>query len=773
MGDVTLGIDLGTTNSVVAVADGAKSRVLTDSLGNRLIPSVVSFKPDGTIVVGDPARDRRLIDARNTVYSVKRLIGRPFSSPEVKRAQERFAFQLVENANGAVVVDVRGETFTLTEISAFVLREVRRVAEERLGHKANRAVITVPANFNELQRSATKAAGRVAGLEVARIINEPTAAALAYGYGKNAAEKVAVFDLGGGTFDLTILELEDDVFEVVATAGDSFLGGDDLDVAITEAMCESMLKQHRWDPREDPQAYERVRAAAEWVKCQLSTDDLVEVTVEELGHGEGGKSIDLDFQMSRDELEGRVQSVLACAFDVCTSALKEAGLSKHDLDSVVLVGGSTRVPLVRSMVSEFFQKEPRMDIDPDLVVAQGAAIHGYAIAGKGKAAEKVSLRETSMAEFRQLRKQRMKEQDGLPKQPAFAPEYQIEDLEMPSARPVGPTSTSGLISLELDDPLAVAAREAAERQKEETLHLDDVSDFPPVAPRPKGSAVSPPALPPLVVPTAPAIAVGSASKISSLPSDALESLPPLDLESLPPADVRAPKKTRAKPPAPPPPPAPPVRPDGTQPFELPTLDPFDLEVPHAAITEGLAPIRIGESTKSIEQTLPFRTGVEAAPIAPPASAPLAISQPSLDLPDKAPPILMDVTPHSLGLETAGGYCQHLISRSAPIPTEQSRVFTTAADGQESVVVRICQGEERAFDANEPLGAVELTDLPAAIRGAVQINVTFMLDASGTLDVRAVDEKTGKAQSIQINLLGGASDDDIERMQERQQAMLST
>ena len=322
------------------------------------------------MLVGHGARERRLLDARNTVYSVKRLIGRPFRSPEVRRAQERFPFELCEGPTEGVLVRARGETYTLPEISAFVLREVKRVAEERLGEPCTRAVITVPANFNELQRSATKAAGRVAGLEVLRILNEPTAAALAYGYGKGSRERIAVFDLGGGTFDITILELAGDVFEVLATAGDTFLGGDDIDVLVAEKMADAFLEHHRFDPRQDAQAYERLRAAAEWAKCQLSSESEVQLRVEELAYGEGGMSLDLTFGLTRPALEALAQPLIGRAFDVCEDAMRVAGMPPTQLDNVVLVGGSTRIPLVRSMVAEYFGRAPLGHIDPDLVVAQ-------------------------------------------------------------------------------------------------------------------------------------------------------------------------------------------------------------------------------------------------------------------------------------------------------------------------------------------------------------------------------------------------------------------
>jgi molecular chaperone DnaK len=427
-----LGIDLGTTNSVVCVGNGNTVRVLPDADGNPLVPSVVSFHPQGDVLVGHAARDRRLLDARNTVYSVKRLIGRPFRSPEVQRARDRFPFALREGPTQGVLVEARGETYTLPEISAFVLREVRRIAEARVAEPCTQAVITVPANFNELQRSATKAAGRVAGLDVLRILNEPTAAALAYGYGKGSRERVAVFDLGGGTFDITILDLAGDVFEVLSTAGDTFLGGDDIDLLIAEKMADAFLQHHRFDPRADPQAFERLRAAAEWAKCQLSSEDEVQLRVEELAYGEGGSSLDLSFGLTRRALEQLARPLIGRAFDVCNDAMRVANVAPTQLDNVILVGGSTRIPLVRAMVAEYFGREPLSSIDPDLVVAQGAALQASALApqtSEGSGARKlakVALKKVTRSDLKALRSQRSEEvarenAAARPAQPAFAP----------------------------------------------------------------------------------------------------------------------------------------------------------------------------------------------------------------------------------------------------------------------------------------------------------------------------------------------------------------
>lgn len=737
--DVVLGIDLGTTNSVVAVADGGQSRVLADQLGNRLVPSVVSFKSDGSILVGEEARERRLLDARNTIYSIKRLIGRPFRSHEVKQAQSRFAFELAESANGGVLVKVRNDTYTLTEISAFVLREISNVASQALGRRCERAVVTVPANFNELQRSATKAAGRVAGLEIARIINEPTAAALAYGYGKSRPERVAVFDLGGGTFDLTLLELENDVFEVLSTAGDSFLGGDDLDVLIADLMCEASLQQHRWDPRSDPQAYERLRAASEWAKCQLSNEAVVELDIEELTYGAGGTALDLHFRLTRGDFENAIRGTVARAFDVCQQALSEAGMKPTEVDNVVLVGGSTRVPLVQQMVEHYFEKKPRTEIDPDLVVAQGAAIHGYALSGtpsrqkaKPGALGRVALKKMSAKDVQRLRQQRKQRQQELPKQPAFAPTSQIEQEPLPQPKAPIPTKPPppipGLPSPSNRPPPMPGV-----------VSSDDLMD-----PMPGPWQSSPPPGLDLDDPMAESTRVGKApqellDKSRPQPSPGLRApAPPKQEKLIPSPGLRAP--------------APPKQEKA-----------FADQLPLPA-----APSR--KATK-IGQPVAQPPAPPPPPRAPAPPPPPSAAKPIVEMPERPPPLLMDVTPHSLGLETAGGFCQHLIRRNAPIPTEQSRIFTTASDGQDSVVLKICQGESKSYPENQPLGLIELLGLRSAPRGAVKIAVTFIIDASGVLDVSAVDVATGTQQSIRINLLGGSDDAAIAKMQARQQRLM--
>ncbi|MBX3274872.1 MAG: Hsp70 family protein, partial [Sandaracinaceae bacterium] len=475
-----LGIDLGTTNSVVAVADGGQARVLTDAEGRRLLPSVVSFHPNGETLIGYDARERRLVDAANTVYAIKRLIGRPFDSSEVKRARERFAFTIGKSKHGAAVVEVRRGKYALAEISAMVLRQLRRNAEAELGVSCERAVITVPANFNELQRSATKAAGKVAGLDVLRIINEPTAAALAYGFGKGARERIAVYDLGGGTFDMTVLELDDDVFEVLGTAGDTFLGGEDVDGEVANAMCDAFLRQHGWDPRTDPQAFERLKAAGEWAKCQLSSELATELTVQELTHGEGGRALDLHFSMTRDELEALARPYIQRTFQVCDEVMRNAGLRASEIGNVVLVGGMTRMPIIQRMVEGYFGRRPRADIDPDLVVAQGAAIHGYTIGGevavpRPRALGKVALTKMSREEVEARRQTRARRKTmlGVPQQPAFAPEERPAS-NVPPPQPARRSVAPGPLPPLPDAPTRVAEIGADQI----TTHVTDLDAIP-------------------------------------------------------------------------------------------------------------------------------------------------------------------------------------------------------------------------------------------------------------------------------------------------------
>jgi len=929
-----LGIDLGTTNSVVALANGTDSRALADAEGRRLIPSVVSFHPDGSILVGHEARERRLVDAKNTVYSTKRLIGRPYTSIEVQKAKERFAFELEPTRAGGVQVRVRKGAFALPEISAMVLRHLRRVAEDALGEPCSRAVVTVPANFNELQRSATQAAGKVAGLDVLRILNEPTAATLAYGLSRDTAEKVAIYDLGGGTFDLTILDLDKDVFEVVSTAGDTFLGGDDIDLMIAEKMREACLREHRYDALTDPQCFERMRAAAEWAKCQLSMVAVVDVTLEELFQGPGGRAVDFTFHMTRVELEALIQPIIARTFDIVNDALRGAGRRPKEIDSVVLVGGSTRIPLVRSMVEQFFVRSARIEIDPDLVVAQGAAIHGFTIAGDRPAApEKKQLGRIA------LRKGPVRPPEKMPRQPAFAPDEVRDDKP---ARIVDTALTTPISSI----PVAEAPRvrtATSPGHRPGTLP----GQTQPAEPMGKRSTARGMTAPQNTfsdaiaeettsqahlrgVPREPVYAEETTSQASVGKTDGVRTAPPLAgapidtarppttaqspalsnyIDTSPPPDRLAPEPDQAplrqkraatmvgvlgtpggdldmpfapRPPSQLPPPTRPAPPPPRAPLEdfadVPTVvvsraaivsSPSPAPAPAAALTSLDSPLDLSGSAFEVsrmdfdagraldadfaappsreiqpreptakfqssgpakvkmipEITLPETPAVvlqqpfamqpapqafvpaQAPPPPPPrpvpslpvpeapafprgpqpmpampmgaplahAKAPIALAAPAprqaaVAMSGRAAPLLMDVTPLSLGIETAGGFCQPIVQRNAPIPTEKTRVFATARDGQTEVELRVCQGESNRFDENQALGLLMIGPIREAKRGDVRIEITFMIDQNGILDVKAMDLDAGREQAIRISLKGGVDMAEVNAMRERQEGL---
>jgi len=379
MSELAVGIDLGTSNTVVSVVQGNKAHVIPDREGRRIHPSVVSFHPKGMVLVGQEAVRRRVIDPLNTIYSVKRLIGRTFRSEAVQTAKKRHPFKIIEGENQQPVVVARGNEYPVPEISAFVLRHVKTLAEEFIGESIKSAVITVPANFNDAQREATRAAGRIAGLNVLRILNEPTAAALAYGYGQGMHTRVAVYDFGGGTFDTTILQLSGKVFEVLSTAGDTFLGGDDIDEFLVDHMKNLFLRNTRIDLASNISAVARLRQVGEQVKRQLSTRPKALVQVQEMAIGPGGQPMHLSFSLTRERLNSMAQDLVQRSFLICDEALKLSGMTVGQVDEVVLVGGMTKMPMVVEGVKGYFGKQPREDINPDEVVAVGAAIQAAAL----------------------------------------------------------------------------------------------------------------------------------------------------------------------------------------------------------------------------------------------------------------------------------------------------------------------------------------------------------------------------------------------------------
>ncbi len=382
-----IGIDLGTTNSCVAVMDGGKPKVIENSEGARTTPSIVAFTKDGERLIGQPAKRQAVTNGDNTIFAVKRLIGRRFDDPVTKKDTELVPYTIVKGKNGDAWVKAGGEDYSPSQISAFILQKMKETAESYLGETVTQAVITVPAYFNDAQRQATKDAGQIAGLEVLRIINEPTAAALAYGLEKNDGKTIAVYDLGGGTFDVSILEIGDGVFEVKSTNGDTFLGGEDFDTAVVEYLADAFKKKENMDLRTDKLALQRLKEAAEKAKIELSSAQTTEVNLPFItARMEGGSTTPLHLveTITRSDLEKMVAPLIERTKEPMKKALADAGLKAGDVDEVVLVGGMTRMPRVRDFVKEFFGKEPHTGVNPDEVVAMGAAIQAGVLQGDVK-----------------------------------------------------------------------------------------------------------------------------------------------------------------------------------------------------------------------------------------------------------------------------------------------------------------------------------------------------------------------------------------------------
>ena len=378
-----IGIDLGTTNSCVAVMEGGDPKVIANTEGNRTTPSIVSFNDSGERVVGQVAKRQAVTNPTKTLYAIKRLIGRKFSDAEVKKSIEVSPFHIVEGPNGDAVVEVDGKQYTAAEISAMILGKMKQTAEEYLGETVTDAVVTVPAYFNDAQRQATKDAGMIAGLNVQRIINEPTAASLAYGLDKKGEEKIAVFDLGGGTFDVSILEIGDGVFEVKSTNGDTFLGGEDFDMRVVNWLADEFKRDQGIDLRTDKMALQRLKEEAEKAKMELSTAMETDINLPFITADASGPK-HLNIKLSRAKLESLVEDLIDRTEGPCKTALKDAGLSASDINEVILVGGMTRVPKVQEKVKKIFAKDPHKGVNPDEVVAIGAAIQGGVLKGDVK-----------------------------------------------------------------------------------------------------------------------------------------------------------------------------------------------------------------------------------------------------------------------------------------------------------------------------------------------------------------------------------------------------
>jgi molecular chaperone DnaK len=509
-----IGVDLGTTNSCVSIVEDGTPIVIPNRGGYKTTPSMVAIAENGKRLVGHIAKRQAITNAENTVYAVKRLIGRKWTAPAVKAAIESVPYGIVEGPHDDVRIQLRDKGYAVPEISAFILQEMKLVAEEYLGEAVTKAVVTVPAYFNDGQRQATKDAGRIAGLDVIRIINEPTAAALAFGFGKNIERKVAIYDLGGGTFDISVLEIGNGVFEVISTAGDTFLGGEDFDKRIIDWLVFGFAKEHKIDLRKDKMALQRLKDVAEKAKCELSAVRETEINLPFIISTSGGEALHLQRSLTREKLEELTIDLVERTIHICKKTLREADIDKSEIEDVILVGGQTRMPKVQELVGEFFGIQPCKGVHPDEVVAQGAAIQGSAL-------------------------------------------------------------------------------------------LDEENDM----------------------------------------------------------------------------------------------------------------------------------------------------------------LLLDVTPHALGIMIVGGLFHTLIEQNTTVPTSKSHIFTTVKDNQTSVKILVMQGESERAEENELLGEFILTGLRRAPKGEVEIEVTFEISADGIVAVFAKDLETGQQQSITVTATSGLTEDEIRRMVE--------
>ena len=745
MSDPIVGIDLGTSNSVVAHADElGNARVLADEGGYKIHPSVVSFHPNGGVVVGAAAKQRKVIDPQNTIYSVKRLIGRAYSSPEVQTAKKRSPFQIKEGANELPLIVTRGGEFAVPEISAIVLDHVRNIAQHQLGEQVTRAVVTVPASFNDAQRSATATAGAIAGLTVVRVLNEPTAAALAYGNTRNLKQTIAVYDFGGGTFDITILKLHDQVYEVLGTAGDTFLGGDDLDERLVDKMVGKFLQENRIDLRTNEVSMMRLRAVAEQTKIELSRRSRAVVRVDEIAYGPKGAPLNLQIEITRDEFVSQVSDIIDRTFPVCKEALTYAGLGIDKIDDVILVGGTTKIPYVRDQVGKFFAKAARTDVNPEDAVAVGAA-----------------LQATSL--------QRILSRPSSKSMPIASPVADDDAFE-------GETNTVDNVqfgNVEMDD------EETNVSQKPDTSY-----SLPRTGTREVFEGKTPP----------PAAALARLKPVPRATDKGVPTASPQSKTMV----AEAPQRPSAPPPVPIKGPTQRGMPAAPQPAnqwgtsddfqtnpaaQQPTVVVDDSGLQEMPLPPSSATTLMGTAPPPPTQYVPVEPSAASTargmappqqyPVMPPPQPFVMPEMPAPPPPEpvyRPPPVVLDVTPRSLGIATVAGYCEELIRRNSRLPTEMVKLFTTSHDKQQAVRIVVCQGESRRLDNNTVIGDLRLEGIPARPRGETRIEVTFQLDASGILQVSAKDALTGREQTARLDLVGGVRGEDVAASRERVQQL---
>jgi molecular chaperone DnaK len=831
MSDRIVGIDLGTSNTVCAYVDELDQvRVVADADGQTVCPSVVSFHPNGGVVVGLAGKQRKVLDPKHTIYSAKRMIGQPFRSHAVQETARRVPFEVKEGPNELAMVVTRAGELAIPEISAIVLDHVRKVASTSLQQDLARAVVTVPASFTDVQRQSTAAAGALAGLTVVRVLNEPTAAALAYGSTKRLNEIIAVYDWGGGTFDITILQLQDQVYTVLGTSGDAFLGGEDMDERLVDAMVATFLKEHRIDLRENDVAMMRLRAVAEHTKIELSRRSRAMVKVDEIAHGPNGVPLTLEAKLTRDEFVQGIGDLIERTFASCKEAMVLAGIQANKIADVVLVGGTTRIPYVRDHVAKFFGVQPRTDMNPEDAIATGAAIQAASIEQMLARVPKRPLPSVpipvddliaeAMAEPVEVEPERAPSKIAEIKRPKRGTDMFSGKDPAPKPRLADPTKTAARAKEFFGDLFGDKPVPAVTVPPKPALR----SGLPP-----KPDAASKPALPSILppkpaMPTPPpkSIVIPAREKpvepppALSMPSIEIEPGPFIDLDPiedefseksgellitvepsisqpLPSSDdlveddlvedsgeILVSVETSIAQPLPEPEPE-------LEPEPAPAPSVFEWDAP--AGWEANEPIALDESAPARPLELEEPTRAEPSPeidlvMPPPAKrpvpeldwqepAPAAAPVPVAPLPratTRVPASIVDVTPRSLGIGTVAGFCEELIRRNAQLPAAVKRQFATSRDGQDSVRIIICQGESRRLENNIPLGELELVNLPRRRRGETVIEVEFRIDASGILHVSARDVATGNEQRAKLDLVGGMAPETMSAAADRLQKL---
>jgi molecular chaperone DnaK len=775
---------------VVAHTDAAGvANVLADSSGIKIHPSVVSFHPSGGVVVGAPAKQRKVIDPKNTIFSVKRLIGRSYNSKEVQTAKQRMPYTIKEGGNQLPLIVTRGGEFAVPELSAIILDHAKIVASTALKTEVNRAVVTVPASFNDAQRSATATAGSIAGLSVVRVLNEPTAAALAYGNSRDLRQTIAVYDFGGGTFDITILKLADQVYEVLGTSGDSFLGGDDLDERLVDRMVEKFLAENRVDLRTNEVSMMRLRAVAEQTKIELSRRSRAVVRVDEIAYGAKGKPLDLQIEIRREEFVEQVADIINKTFPVCEESLKLAGLTIDHIDDVILVGGTTKIPFVRDEVAKFFAKAPRTDVNPEDAVAVGAALQATAL-------ERI-LKRKSPSRAPEPAPQ-FDEHEG-----TFGGESSTTGGETFTDLGSGVTDTQEFQRSTGTQPLRKTERPVTRGEHKDVFEERTPPPAPPNAPV-LGRLTKSGMQPTSTAPKRTSIGIPIQQPPPSPPAGPKGSTAPRMTAQRPPAVPQASPQSRTMM----------IEPElgaraATADVSTVIVDPaasdddigfpsiatekgfFDLDdnLPPSSTARGMAP-----APHVTTPTMPALADLDLGPLtATPASPtmiaprPKAPSQPPpswgpgpLDVitarppqvqpPRAAAPVVLDVTPRGLGIGTVAGFCEELIRRNSRVPTEMKKLFTTSRDDQDAVRIIVVQGESRRMDSNTVIADLRLDNLPRRPRGETSIEVTFMLDANGILQVRARDPQTGREQRASLDIIGSIAQEDVSTSREKLQAL---